>query len=526
MSPSGSDSNAGTVSAPLRTITKATSITPAGGTIVLRAGAYHETLIMPGHKALTIQNYPGEAAWMEGSSAVTGWVKSGSVWVKSGWTPEFDSSPTYTRGAPDGTAVGWQFINPAYPMAAHPDMVFVDGVPLRQVSSQSAVTAGTFYVDYSTDQLVIGSDPTGKSVRASDLGGAALTVTAPGSVLRGFGIARFATSVPNKGSLRVWASNVTVENVVVTKNATQGIALYGTGITLRKVTSSDNGLNGFEGGKSDGLVLDRVRAERNNNEHFNPAPVSAAIKLHTSRGVLFTDSVFSHNYANGVWFDVSNYDVKLINNDVIGNTDDGVIWELSEKLLMVNNRLIDNGEQGLFFLDAGLAEIWNNTITGSKVPVRFHDTPRNAADLDSAPYGYDNRQPKPDPTVTWVVYGINFKNNIVGDQKGGWCGVLCVLNDTDSRNGSQMATLNGNIYQRASTTTPSELFRWATNYKTKVNYGSMTAFRSAVANQETKGAEVVGPMPSTLPSAGVGLTAAVAAILQKPTGSVYVGPAR
>ena len=105
-------------------------------------------------------------------------------------------------------------------------------------------------------------------------------------------------------------------------------------------------MNGFEGGKSDGLVLDRVRAERNNREHFNPAPVSAGIKMHTSRGVLITDSVFSNNYANGIWFDVSNYDVKLINNDVIGNTDDGVIWELSEKLLMVNNRLIDNARPG------------------------------------------------------------------------------------------------------------------------------------------------------------------------------------
>ncbi len=175
---------------------------------------------------------------------------------------------------------------------------------------------------------------------------------------------------------------------------------------------------------ANGLVLDRVRAERDNREHFNPAPVSAGIKLHTSRGVMITDSVFSHNYANGIWFDVSNYDVKLINNDVIGNTDDGVIWELSEKLLMVNNRLIDNGVQGLFFLDAGLADIWNNTITGSQEPVRFHDTNRNAADLNSALYGYDPSRPKPDPTVTWVVYGINFRNNIVGGGVGGWCGVF------------------------------------------------------------------------------------------------------
>ena len=528
VSPSGSDTNAGTIAAPLRTITKATSKAPSGGTIVLRAGAHHESqIMMPGNKALTIQNYPGEAAWLDGSTAVADWVKSGSTWVHSGWTPQFESDPTYTRGAPDGTAAGWQFVNPAYPMAAHPDQVWINGSPVAQVGSRAEVGPGKFYVDYAAQELVLGSDPTGKQVRAGDLGGAALTVTAPGSVIRGIGLQRFATSVPNKGTLRMWGSQITAENVIVQDNATQGIALTGTGITFRKVTSSDNGLNGFEGGKSDGLVLDRVRAERDNREHFNAAPVAAGIKMSTSRGVLIQNSVFSNINANGIWFDVSCYDVKLINNDVIGNTDDGVIWELSEKLTMINNRLIDNAGQGLFFLDAGLADVWNNTITGSKEPVRLHDTNRNAADLNSAPYGYDNRQPKPDPTVTWVVYKINFRNNIVGGGNGGWCGVLCVLNDTDTRTASQMVSLDGDVYQRSSANNPSALLRWATATKgAETNYNSLGAFKSAIANQEVHGAEVVGSAPSLAPQSGVAMPSNVATIMGLATGSTYVGSKR
>ena len=293
------------------------------------------------------------------------------------------------------------------------------------------------------------------------------------------------------------------------------------------MTASDNGLNGIVGAHGNGLVLDRIRVERDNRERFNPSPVAAGIKVHTSRGVLITDSVFSNNYANGIWFDISNYDVKLINNDVIANTDDGVIWELSEKLLMVNNRLIDNGVQGLFFLDAGLADIWNNTITGSQEPVRLHDTNRNAANLNSYPSGYDPSRPKPDPTVTWVVYGINMRNNIIGGGSGGWCGVLCVLNDTDTRSASQMVSLDGDLYQRTSATSPSALVRWATTTKgAETNYNSLGAFKTAIAKQETNGAEVVGAMPSTLPAAGVGLPSSVASILGLATGTTYVGPRR
>ncbi|MCD9155436.1 right-handed parallel beta-helix repeat-containing protein, partial [Aeromicrobium duanguangcaii] len=488
VSPSGSDAGKGTQAAPLRTITRATSVTPAGGTIVLRGGEYRESVMMPGHKALHIQNYPGEAAWLDGSQVVTGWAKSGSTWVRSGWTAEFDRSPTYTRGKADGTEPGWQFVNPAYPMAAHPDQVFVDGKPLQQVKSRDLVKAGTFYADYARDELVIGSDPAGRTVRASDLV-LGLTATAPGSTVRGIGVFRYANSVPDKGVLRLYAANQTVENVIVSDSATQGIALLGSNITLRKVTSSDNGLNGIETSKTNNLMIDRVRVERNNRERFNPAPVAAGIKAHTTRGGVIKDSVFSNNHANGIWFDVSNHDIKIWNNDVSGNSDDGVILELSQKLQVINNRIVGNGVQGLFLLDSGDAQIWNNTIIGGTDPVRIHDTPRNAKDLNSAPYGYDPRQPKPDPTVTWEVFNIEMKNNVIGGQKGGWCGVFCLLNDSDSRTGAQMAKVDGNIYQRTSATAPKELIRWSGGKGVRTNYGSLTAFRTAVGGQETSGTE-------------------------------------
>lgn len=523
--PGRSDTAQGRIDTPVGTIARAVSLAPSGGTIVLRAGTYHESLMMPGHKGLTVQSYPGEAVWLDGSRTISGFVASGSTWVVSGWSTRFDSSPTYSRGAPDGTSVGWQFINPSYPMAAHPDQVWINDKPLQQVRTRGDVRADTFFVDYAAGQIVLGSDPTGKTVRASDLQ-VAMTMTAPGTTLRGVGIRRFAPSVPDKGALRMWAPSTTAENVIVTESSTQGITLQGSGIVIKDVTSSDNGLNGFDASHADGLKMESVRAERNNRERFNPTPVSAGIKAHTSRGVIIRDSVFSNNYANGIWFDVSNYDVRLINNDVISNDTDGVILELSEKLLVVNNRIIDNKSQGLFLLDAGKARIWNNVITGSAETVRFHDSDRDASDTSSAPYGYDRRQPVPDPTVTWKVYDVEMSNNVIGNMRSGWCGVLCALNDSDSRTGSQMVRLNGNVYHRASASNPSVLVRWSAGKGQRTDYTSFSTFQRSTS-QESAGREVIGSLPTSYGGlTGVPAPADIASILGVASGSTRVGPVR
>ena len=144
VSPSGNDANAGTSAAPVKTVTKAISKVGSGGTVVMRGGTYHEYFIVPPNKPITIQSYPKEAVWLDGTSTVSGFAKSGAVW-KAPWTVRFDASPTYTKGAPDGTAAGWQFVNPSYPMAAHPDAVWINDseLPRSAVSPRSPPASST-----------------------------------------------------------------------------------------------------------------------------------------------------------------------------------------------------------------------------------------------------------------------------------------------------------------------------------------------------------------------------------------------
>ena len=78
VSPSGNDSNAGTISAPWLTVQHAANVVGPGATVYLRAGTYHQFDVNVSGTAaggfITFTNYPGEAALVDGT----------------GWTPSFE----------------------------------------------------------------------------------------------------------------------------------------------------------------------------------------------------------------------------------------------------------------------------------------------------------------------------------------------------------------------------------------------------------------------------------------------------
>lgn len=82
VSPSGSDSNPGTLAAPWRTVQKAASNVPAGGTVLLRTGTYGPfTMTRSGTAAapITFAAYPGERPVVDGQDAVKYTVKLSGV---------------------------------------------------------------------------------------------------------------------------------------------------------------------------------------------------------------------------------------------------------------------------------------------------------------------------------------------------------------------------------------------------------------------------------------------------------------
>lgn len=409
VSPDGDDKAAGTTQEPVKTVARAVTLASSGDTVVLRGGVYHQTVSVPASKRLTIQSWPGEAVWFDGSSAVDGFesrtVRGRPVWVHEGWTAKFDSTAGYNAAQ----AASFQWLNPRYPLAAHPDQAYIDGAALTQVAAIGDLTTGTFYVDYDTDQLYLGSDPTGHSVRASDLS-LAISVTSPGSKLRGLGVRRYATSVPQMGTVTIGADGQTIENVVITQNAAQGLRVRGTGVEVNHVTVTDNGLLGVQAHLTDGLVVGNSVISNNNSQHFNFAPVSGGLKVTTSRDVTVRNNEAAGNDGTGLWFDESVYDMKVLSNTSTGNTRNGVLFELCSRAVVANNVLTHNSYDAIRVADTGSVRIWNNTIGWNKV--RNVEIVQDLRTNTRNDRGHDPRRPFPDPTMPWVTADVSVGNNV------------------------------------------------------------------------------------------------------------------
>jgi Right handed beta helix region len=84
-SPSGSDSNPGSLSLPFRTIQRCANIAVGGDTCFIRTGTYRET-VRPSQSGsagapITFQAYPGDTVTLTGTDPVRGWtVDSGSIY--------------------------------------------------------------------------------------------------------------------------------------------------------------------------------------------------------------------------------------------------------------------------------------------------------------------------------------------------------------------------------------------------------------------------------------------------------------
>jgi parallel beta-helix repeat protein len=394
----------GTEASPYQSVATAVSRAVTGSTLVLRGGTYRESVRIPFGKALTIQSYPGEAVWFDGAAPVTGWTQSGSTWVRSGWTYLFDHRVSFGVGMDESS----RYVDPARPMAGHADAVWVDGKELTQVASEAEVGAGEFYVDETGQRLVIGTDPTGRTVEASELA-QAIQVHGAGSTFRGFGVKRYAAHLALYGAVSNEVDDVTFENLVIADNATLGIGGWGDRATYRNLTVTGNGLLGLAADKAPGLVVTRSVFTGNNDQGFKQEPVSGGIKTSNTDGAEFSDNLIDSNRTTGLWLDVSMRNFRIVRNKITGNGE-GLEVELSGHGTIADNYIARNREAGLFLFDTNDLTIRDNTLEANSRSVQIlQDERRNedAATKDDVP---------------WVTSGLRFRGNTV--IHGGGCPLL------------------------------------------------------------------------------------------------------
>ncbi|MBC7632329.1 right-handed parallel beta-helix repeat-containing protein [Aeromicrobium sp.] len=514
VSTTGSSSGSGSLSNPFATIAQAVSRATSGTTIVVREGNYHEFVSTSSSKQVTIQNYPGEKVWLDGSAPVSTWKKSGSTWVASGWTAEFSSNASYVKGLDQSKS----FIDPAFPMASYPDQVFVNGAPLRQVKSASLVKPGAFAVDYSKDTLTIGSDPSGKSVRASDLP-TAIQFVSPKSTLQGIGVRRYASQMAGaKGAVYVAgsANGSIIRDVVIEDSATQGLAIIKPDIDVQRVTVRRAGGLGILATAADRLRIRDSIVEDNNVEHFNVAPSAGGIKVSRLRGLTITNNTVRSNINSmGIWTDESTVGIKVTGNTVIDNGSVGIHLELSEDGIVADNVATGN-KTGVQVYNTGNVKIYNNDVGGNRsAGVKLMQDQRRQATWAT---GRDKRQPVPDPTNPWITRNITVANNIF--TAGGETQIYAF----DIRTGVHADTFVNQIAGNQFASTSGTMFLWGVGGTKSERYATTQSFNAtrgvAWRNSTISGA----PTGPTDASVAIPLPTDVASAISQAAGSRKLGP--
>ncbi len=373
-SPTGTG-NACTQSNPC-SLSTALSSAPSGRTIVLRGGTYriHSTKIP---RTLTLQPYNGEKVVFKGTKIAENWQREGNMWETS-WSTLFPA--VYNRSKSS-------IVTKENPMAAHMDMVFVNGSELKQVETKGQVGSGEFFVDYNSKHIYIGSSPSGNTVEitAAQWGLHTYKVSASGITIRGIEFQHYA-----EAGLMMQSPNTVIENCRFLNNAISGIKAYGsTGIKIHNNLFTRNGLHGVGANGADEMIFENNTVTNNNTQKFNRNSWSAAgVKVLESKNARINNNLFKDNDANGLWLDGSSDGTFVINNEAVNNARNGIHCEISHDVVIAGNLVTGCGNNteglvagGICVAESSNVRVYNNTMDNNVVNLTVSDSKRPEGQL-------------------------------------------------------------------------------------------------------------------------------------------------
>lgn len=408
MSPSGSDSAAGTLVAPKATLTGALAAISSGGTIVARGGVYThgygESVVTKAH---TLQPYPGETVWFDGSDVITGWTydSGAALWWATSTTEWDHSDPSGIAGA----------LNP---LAMWKDLLFRDGNRLFQVSYPPA--PGQFSVDYDTNRVWIKDSPSGVEMRITTRA-RFLLAQGPDTTLRGIGVRRFTTPAWG-GAIQFVdaAKRARVENCHLYDISSLAIDTDNAVVTRNTLMQGNTiGLGGNLG--SDCEWSNNLVVGANQKLLKNHVPSAMKITKHT-RPIIKHNIMRDTKYGMGIWLDVSCYQPQIFGN-WIGNSagnatsnGNGIFVELTEGGFVANNYCYGVGTSdaryALCAYNSGGVRYWNNYVQGFSQGQVFMggDSRRNSSQSEQV-----NGDGISWTQIPWYGHDIEIVNNVLGE---------------------------------------------------------------------------------------------------------------
>ncbi len=501
IAPSGNDAERGTKTAPVRTLARAIALAPGGGTIVFRGGTYRDayrsgSTYAIAYKGLTLQAYPHEKPWLDGSDVVAAsrWTSDGHGHWSTAWsTPEFcggryyDAPPTSSRTActyPDmihGTATN--------PVPADPQQVFADGVRQRQSATLAGVSATTFYYDWSARQLYIGVNPASRTIELSRRPMALVLAGNSRNYVLGLGFRRYA-SYGNEGvNGAVYVGGfTTVKDSAFVDNAGLGLAF-----SLRTQPSSvshsvfvgnsytglaANGTSEKGSVPDDDFLLADSLFDNNNAEDLGVGCTvscgQAAVKFAHLRGYTVTGNLIENTGggAVGLWCDLDCTSGVLTRNVVRDQPkSSGIFVEVGATTIVADN-LVTGNLYGISVASA-TTKIYNNTVVDNVQAIRIYDDHRSRGMDWGGKIWHDVG---PDTT------GVEVRNNLTYSTSYSVIAFPMTPGSIAPNTGAEafFASIDHNVLFQASDKNPT-FVQWTTLS------GKTTAFKSRAALTEATG---------------------------------------
>jgi hypothetical protein len=367
----------------------------SGDAIVLRGGIYRTGNLILNQK-ITMLPYADEQPVLKGTLVAKEWSNLGNGLWSTKWDHLFAAKPDswWSRNRFGKETPLCLFNN---------DMVFIDGKFLQAVNREGEVNENSYYIDYATNLVYIGTDPASRLVEITAFNVALHRITDDyhgirndhlGPVIKGITFTQYAyraievdgvepTGISVESEHGKDVTGTTLENCTISFCSRVAAYLRGDKLTISHCRISDTSTEGiYIIGSSDVLLESNIFTHNNIERITGYYPAAVKIFNQSYRVTCRDNLIIDLPYSNGVWYDVGNVDGVFINNWIqnvgiqgrkLDNTkpwpsDNGFFFEISKGAICAGNVFV-NCDQGIFILNSCDVQIYQNTFINSTATI-------------------------------------------------------------------------------------------------------------------------------------------------------------
>lgn len=391
VAPDGKAENKGDQLQQPTTIEKAVETVVTGDAIILRGGVYR-TGDLELNQGVTIQPYADEQPVFKGSMEAKEWKAIGGGLWKTSWK-------TFFQDKPDDWWYRDRFGMETPLHIFNNDMVFIDGKILKSAGWEGDVDENSFYIDYASGFVYIGTDPTNRLVEITAHKWGIHRVTKDvhgkkndrkGLTLRGVTLTQYAycaleidgfepQGLADPSTFGKDVVGSVIEHCTLSYCGRVGAYLRGDNLTLRNCNVHHTTTEGVYLLSSSDCLLEKNMFSQNNIENIiGYYPAAVKIFNQTHRVTCQDNLVYDLPISNGIWYDVGNVDGRFLNNWVegVGNnqgegsknrmwpSNNGFFFEISKGAICAGNVFV-NCDHGIMVLNSSNVHVYQNTFVNS-----------------------------------------------------------------------------------------------------------------------------------------------------------------